>query len=70
MKDTIKKWLKRIVVLFIMISSAVSCYNSFDNRLESKTLLKIDEIQLEVDCILQHLDSVELTIHSFMDNDL
>lgn len=69
MKSSIKKWLYRIVVLVILLSSVASCFNSFNNSLDSDTLEKVDEIQQEVDYLTRQLDSIEMMLQEGSDID-
>lgn len=69
MKSSIKKWLYRVVVLVILLSSVASCFNSFNNSLDSDTLEKVDEIQQEVDYLTRQLDSIEMMLQEGSDID-
>ena len=48
-KEILRNWLYGVAILIILISSVISCMNSFNNSVEYETLEKVYEIEMILD---------------------
>ena len=61
-KYTIKEIIMWIILLLTLCFSIISVYNSFDNSREYYLIEKIDELQLQLNNIEQHINYMEIQL--------
>lgn len=61
-KYTIKEIIVWVILLLTLCFSAIAASNSFDNSKEYYIIEKVDEIQLQLNNIEQHIDYMEIQL--------
>lgn len=62
MRYSLKECLLWFLILGTFICAIITCINSFDNEREYYTIEKIDEIQLQLNNIEEHLRYIEIKL--------
>lgn len=61
-KYIIKEIIVWVILLLTLCFSAITAYNSFDNEREYYIVEKIDELQLQLNNIEQHINYMEIQL--------
>ena len=61
-KYTIKEIIVWVILLLTLCFSAITAYNSFDNEREYYLVEKVDELQLQVNNIEEHMKYMEIQL--------
>lgn len=61
-KYTIKEIIVWVILLLTLCFSAITAYNSFDNERECYIVEKVDEIQLQINNIEEHMRYMEIQL--------
>ena len=61
-KYMVKEIIVWVILLLTLCFSAIAAYNSFDNSREYYVVEKVDEIQLQLNNIEQHINYMEIQL--------